>query len=258
MNIYSTPGTWKTSHHLIFTTTQWDKHCSYFTEEKVRPRMIKPLAGSHASNRVKSTLESQGNLVWFKDKGVIWTQPTHCLWGCPLAGYLAGPDLYLGIKWAPGSRGQQQLLKKKPLLMIPQPGLQKLRPQAAMTQKWVWLQQEMVFLAQIEQLSTLGPGSLSRDADRHQPPCIFGWYQQETPGDKLESQSRNTGLGWEGRTRGPDLATHIKTTAGDSDHSGRGINHSWTSPGQVAGDQAVLLLGKRIVFFNPDQWRPDD
>nr|XP_060500968.1 mucin-7-like [Panthera onca] len=33
-----------------------------------------------------------------------------------------------------------------------------------MTQKWVWLQQEAVFLAQIEQLSTLGTGSLSRDA----------------------------------------------------------------------------------------------
>lgn len=148
---------------------------------------------------------------------------------------------------------QQKVLPK-----IPQPGFQKLRPQPAMTQKWLWLQQEAVFLAQIEQLSTLGTGSLSRDAGGYQLPCIFGWNWQETPGNTLESQSRNMALGWKGWTRGRDLETHINTTARDCHHSGRGINHSADLSRANAGASSIISCLARGLVFTPGEKRLED
>lgn len=101
-----------------------------------------------------------------------------------------------------------------------------------MTQKWVWLSQETVPSAQIEQLSTLGTGSFSRDVDGHQQSCIFCWYQQETPSDKLESK-QECGVGVEGGGQEDQNQGHmLAPLPGTVITVGEELARGWTSQGK--------------------------
>ena len=103
-------------------------------------------------------------------------------------------------------------------------------------------------MAQIQQLSELGTGSSSRDVDGHQRSCIFWWYQQETPGDKPESE-QECGVGVGDKSQGHMLAPLPGTLV----TVGEGLARDWTFPGEEEAEQEEHNCLVRGQFLPPNQ-----
>lgn len=116
-----------------------------------------------------------------------------------------------------------------------------------MTPKWVWLPQDTGPLAEIQQLSTPGTGSSSTDVDGHQQSCIFWQYQQETPGDKLESE-QEYGVGVGDKSQGHMLAPLPGTLVTAGDRLAGGL----TFPGEKEAEQEEHNCLVRGQFLPPN------